>query len=147
MEGSLYFVTFRLREGFLSREEVALVLGHIKSGQSKFYSLVAVQVMSNHIHLILRPNEGMAFSRIMKGIKGASARFINRARGTSGSLWLDESFDRILRNQRELDEKLKYMYENPLRAGMVEKPEDYPGWYLQEKAWSAVRQTFSQSTG
>lgn len=68
----------------------------------------------------------------MKGIKGVSAHLLNFKRGTSGSLWYDESFDRIIRNQKELDEKLKYIYENPLRAGIVERPEDYWGWFQQE---------------
>jgi REP element-mobilizing transposase RayT len=118
--------------GFLPKEEVALVLDHIKSGHGKFYRIVAVQVMSNHVHLILRPNDGVVFYRIMKGIKGVSAHSLNLKRGTSGSIWFDESFDRIIRNQKELDEKLKYMFENPLRAGMVEQPEDYFGWFFQE---------------
>ena len=132
LEGAVYFVTFRLIEGFLNREEMTIVLDHIKSGHEKFYNLFAIQVMSNHVHLILQPNEGISLSRIMKGIKGVSARLINRVRETSGSLWWDESFDRIIRNDMGFDEKLKYMYENPVRAGVVENPENYWGWYLQQ---------------
>jgi len=86
--------------------------------------------MPNHVHLILKPNENYSLSRIMKGIKGVTARLINIHRSSSGTLWLDESFDRIIRNQREFDEKLKYMYENPVSAGLVDNGDDYCGWFI-----------------
>ena len=89
--------------------------------------------MPDHVHIILKPNDGISFSRIMKGIKGVSARLVNKHRGKTGTVWLDESYDRIVRDQDEMDEKLRYMFENPIRAGLVEYPEDYTGWYFQEK--------------
>jgi hypothetical protein len=61
----------------------------------------------------------------MKGLEGASARSINRLLGTGGTVWQDESFDRIIRDDRELEQKLQYMYYNPVKAGLVGKPEDY----------------------
>ena len=129
-EGAVYYITFRLFTGSLTTTEILLVLDHIKSGHGRFYSLYAVQIMPNHVHLILKPNENYSLSRIMKGIKGVTARLINIHRSSSGTLWLDESFDRIIRNQREFDEKLKYMYENPVSAGLVVNGDDYCGWFI-----------------
>jgi putative transposase len=64
-------------------------------------------------------------AEIMKGLKGASVRRINQLLGTHGSVWQDESYDRIIRDDQELEEKLLYMYQNPVKAGLVEDAEDY----------------------
>jgi hypothetical protein len=67
----------------------------------------------------------------MKGIKGVTARRLNRNRGTRGSIWQDESFDRIVRDQAELEKKLNYMFTNSVKVGLVDDPWDYVGWYLK----------------
>jgi hypothetical protein len=72
-------------------------------------------------------------SVIMQGIKGGSARRINQALGTSGVVWQKESFDRIVRDEAKFSKFWLYMYENPLRAGLVRDPEDY-GFFLSPPA-------------
>lgn len=69
----------------------------------------------------------------MKGIKGVTARHLNLMRGKKGSLWQDEYLDRILRNESELRQKLKYMLANPVKANLSRDPWTYPGWYLNEE--------------
>ncbi len=143
LKGATYFVTFRTVRGELSVEEQKLVLEHIIEGNEKFYTLIAAVVMPDHAHLLLTPKEEYSLSRIMKGIKGASARQVNlrrkdtnvrsTKRGTSGSIWQDESFDRIVRDQNELNEKLSYMLNNPVKRGLTESPWDYQGWYFNDK--------------
>jgi hypothetical protein len=58
-------------------------------------------------------------------IKGTSARSINNLLGTAGALWQEESFDRIVRDQNEYDEKLQYMWNNPVKAGLVKVSHEY----------------------
>lgn len=93
IEGATCFITFRTRRLLLTPAEQELVLNHIKEGHQIYYSLAAAVVMPDHVHMILTPNAGCELDRIMKGIKGLSARKINTLRGTSGSVWQDESFD------------------------------------------------------
>ncbi len=69
----------------------------------------------------------------MKGIKGTTARELNRRRGTKGKIWQEESFDRIVRSLAELQEKLAYMYRNPVKLGLTDAPDSYPGWYIRRK--------------
>ena len=133
MEGSTYYVTFRLLRGALSPDEVKMVLHHIKSGDTKFYWLLAATVMPDHTHLILRPREGWSLSRIMKGTKGVSSRLLNQSRNTQGSLWQEESWDRIIRDENEMLEKVNYMFMNAVKKGLVENPNEYPGWYMNLK--------------
>jgi len=119
-EGAAYFISFRLRQGKLSSEEIKLVLDHLKSGDPEFYKLLAAVVMPDHVHFLARPQPGVELSRMMKGIKGVTARKINQARGSRGSLWQDESFDRIIRDEQEFGEKLEYILLNPVKAGLAE---------------------------
>ena len=69
----------------------------------------------------------------MHGIKGVSAHKINLHRRTKGKIWQHESHDRIVRDGNEFDAKLKYMYNNPVKKGLTEEPENYIGWYYNKK--------------
>lgn len=130
VNNAAYFVTFRITRGYLSKGEQILVLNLIKDGDKKYYELSAVVVMPDHVHLILTPRGNYSLSRIMKGIKGISARELNKMRNRNGSIWQGESFDRILRNEKELFEKLNYMLNNPMKAGLTDDPLNYHGWFL-----------------
>ncbi|HUT54505.1 MAG TPA: transposase [bacterium] len=131
LEGSTYFVTSRVKNGNLSPEEIQFVLNHIKKGDPEFYQLIGAVVMPDHLHLMIKPNPGIELSRITKGLKGATAREINKMRHARGSLWQDESFDRIIRSQEELDEKIKYMLDNPVKKGLAEIGFLYEGCYFK----------------
>ena len=130
MEGAVYFITFRTITSKLSVEEQTLILKHITDGDRKYYNLVAIVVMPDHVHLILQPLSKYNLSRIMKGIKGVTAILINKNRKSKGSIWQAESFDRIIRNQEELSEKLNYMINNPVKKGLGDDPMNYHGWYI-----------------
>jgi putative transposase len=132
IEGAYYYITFRLQSGKLSKSEIRLIVAHISSGHNIFYKLIALQIMPDHIHLIIQPIGDLEIPRIIKGIKGVTAMKINRLRSSKGKIWMQEYFDRIIRAQSDLDEKLSYMFFNPVKAGLVKNPEDYMGWYLQE---------------
>jgi len=87
--------------------------------------------MPDHVHVVLTPlvNEIKAeiysLAEIMDAIKGASAHKINRALSRKGKVWQTESFDRVLRTSEKLDEKMRYVLDNPLRKRLVSKASDY----------------------
>ena len=132
-EGSVYFVTFRTLMGGMSEDERQIVLTHILEGHAVFYLLIVAVVMMDHVHLVFRPYDDYSLSRVMKGIKGVSSRLINDARKTRGAFWKDESYDRIIRNDKELIQKIQYVLCNPVRAGIVEEPFDYEFLYYNER--------------
>ncbi|MFZ0957252.1 MAG: transposase, partial [Candidatus Sulfotelmatobacter sp.] len=87
--------------------------------------------MPNHVHLLftaLRDVDGWTFAlpEILRAIKGTSARSINKLSGRKGPVWQDESFDHVLRGDESLRETVDYIRQNPVRGGLVQKPEDYP---------------------
>jgi REP element-mobilizing transposase RayT len=92
-------------------------------------------VMPDHVHLILTPFEveterWVPLAELLKSIKDYSAREVNKARGTRGSLWLDENFDRVIRNEADFHEKWDYIHHNPVTSGLVPRPEAYR-WFWQ----------------
>ena len=91
--------------------------------------LAATVIMPDHVHLLVKPIPPYDLSRIMKCTKGVSARKINSRRQSTGSIWQDESWDRIIRDAEEFEEKLQFMVDNPVKAGLVRQIEDYPFWY------------------
>ena len=131
LPGSTYFITFRLKSGIISDDERKIVLDAIKHFHKIRYWVTATVVMPDHIHLMLKPvvsesNAEFSLSKILQGIKGFSAREINKARGAKGSLWQDESFDRIIRDYDEYLEKWNYIRNNPVKTGLCQSPEEYP---------------------
>ena len=130
---SVYFITFRAQTSVFDETEQRIILEHIKGGDGTYYDCYAAVVMPDHVHLLIRPKPGMTLSNIMHGIKGVSAHKINEHRATKGKVWQDESYDRIIRDRREFDEKLSYMLNNALKKGLTNDPWHYVGWYYNEQ--------------
>jgi REP element-mobilizing transposase RayT len=96
------------------------------------YGLRAFAVMPNHVHVLLDPRIPLA--RITNGLKGVTAREANAILGRTGiHFWQDESFDHWIRNGQELERVRLYIEANPVAAGLVESPEDWP--------WSSASKT------
>ena len=129
--GHPIFVTFckLIRDPFPGAER-DLVLAHCLHDNKKRFDLHAAVVMPDHVHLLLTPlpdDEGWPYAMpfILKLIKGMSARSVNKLEATSGPVWQEESFDHVSRSDGSFQDKLEYIRQNPVRRGLVAKPEDY----------------------
>jgi REP element-mobilizing transposase RayT len=99
----------------------------LHKGQNELnqYVLHAYVVMANHIHVLLLPR--IAVARITRGMKGVTSRNANRILGRTGKpFWQDESFDHWARDSAEEERIRKYIESNPVKTGLVAKPEDWP---------------------
>jgi putative DNA methylase len=86
--------------------------------------MYAYVLMPNHVHILINPL--VPLRRITGGIKGVSARDANGALGRTGkAFWQDESFDHWIRNDAQLERIQSYIEYNPVKAGLVAKPEDW----------------------
>ncbi|MHB8155472.1 MAG: REP-associated tyrosine transposase [Candidatus Omnitrophota bacterium] len=90
------------------------------------YNLYGFCIMPNHLHLIIHPVGIYNFSYIMKMIKGSFARKFNKTNGKMGKLWQKGFYDECIRDGLHLVKVLEYMHNNPLKAGLVTSPEEYP---------------------
>jgi REP element-mobilizing transposase RayT len=75
---------------------------------------------------IFFPPFPLTISSVMEAIKVGSTHRINAGRKESGLLWQPRFFDRAVRTVKEYYEKVEYIHLNPVRAGLVERAEDWP---------------------
>jgi putative transposase len=118
---------------WLSDPEIADIAEQaILSGESVgHYALRSYVVMPNHVHVLLEPL--MPLQSLTCEIKGVSARFANAKLGRSGQhFWQDESFDHWIRNSCQLARTKAYIENNPVKAHLRTRPEDWP--------WSSVHE-------
>jgi REP element-mobilizing transposase RayT len=134
--GRASFVTFckLIRDPFPDAAR-DLILAHCVHDHGRRFELQAAVVMPDHVHLRLTPlpdEHGWPhpLSAILKLIKGISARSVNQLLGASGPVWQEESFDHTLRSEESFQEKLEYIRQNPVRRGLVGRPEDYRWLWL-----------------
>ncbi len=74
-------------------------------------------IMPNHVHLLLEPLAGNELSELLKGIKGASARKANHIlKSTGTAFWMDESYDHIVRSERQYKHFSDYIANNPVKS-------------------------------
>jgi len=81
--------------------------------------------LPDHWHAILMPTYPNTISAVMESIKVSSTRRINKLRGDKGVLWQGRFFDRALRTVKEYHEKVEYIHLNPVKCGLVTKPEEW----------------------
>jgi len=84
------------------------------------YRLHAGVIMPNHVHILIEPIDLYTLPKILQGIKGASSRNINKSIGRSGKLWMEESYDHIVRSKEQYEYYCNYIRKNPIKAGLVE---------------------------
>jgi len=83
--------------------------------------------MPDHIHLFAMPVEDpMPFQRWVSTWKSISARRIVAEAGVAAPIWQRDYFDRFIRTTESYSAKWDYVRNNPVRAGLVAKPEDWP---------------------
>jgi putative transposase len=138
-DAKIFFITFCTYQRWTLPERARrIVLDACLRGDSILFDLLAVVVMPDHTHLALVPrcqsDRTVSIAEIMQAIKGTSAHKINREFGRRGPVWQQESFDRALRQEQQVDQKIDYMLGNPVRAGLVRNPMDYPCFGARRKA-------------
>lgn len=92
--------------------------------QSK-YRLSSWVIMPNHVHLLCTPAAGHNIAEIMHSLKSYTSLEANRTLGRSGRFWQKEYFDRYIRNARHFSAVVKYIENNPVKARLCEKAEDW----------------------
>ena len=88
----------------------------------------AYVIMPNHIHCLCiadKTGENISLSKVFGEYKKYTARRINNLLGVSGRLWVDENFDHWCRNPDQEARVKKYIANNPVKAGLVVKVEDW----------------------
>ncbi|MEM7343123.1 MAG: transposase [Chloroflexota bacterium] len=123
---------------WLKNEKIAeLVVDAMHHRDGQMYRLDAFCIMSNHVHMVFAPlkkvNETYySLSRIMYSLKRYTAIEANKILGRSGkSFWQSESFDHVVRDQDEWHRIINYVLNNPVKAGVVNRWDEWPWSYCK----------------
>jgi putative transposase len=84
--------------------------------------------MPDHWHGLIELGEGANLSTMIQRVKGVTARHVNQYRSSDEPLWAKGFHDHALRQDEAIDPTARYIIANPVRAGLVEYPMDYPYW-------------------
>ena len=71
--------------------------------------------MDDHVHVIVAPRPGFELSSLLHTWKSFTSHQLVKSLGRVALVWLDESCDRIIRDEQELTEKAHYILTNPQR--------------------------------
>ena len=131
LPGACFFVTFRLAPSQateLSPAERDAIVEHIRRMAPG--DIRAWVVMPDHVHLLYQTTAEELLGATLQSLKGASSHSLARRFGRTAPVWQHESYDHVVRTERELLETWRYVEANPVRRGLAAMPEAY--------AWSSA---------
>ena len=98
----------------------------------------AYVLMDNHFHLLLTPETAEGLPQMMQAVGRAYVRYFNLRHHRTGTLWEGRYRSSLIESERYLLACMGYIDLNPVRAGMVEQPQDY--------RWSSHRHCIGQAS-
>lgn len=98
---------------------------------SRRFIVDAAVVMPDHLHLAGQLGE-TTLSKVMHTLKSYSAHRLASA-GVATPVWQEGYHDHALRGDEDYRVRVRYLIENPIRAGLVERADDYP--YIILPVW------------
>jgi REP element-mobilizing transposase RayT len=119
----IYFVTLNVAERRrVLANDAAFAAWILAISEISHWTVLAGVMMPDHIHFLVYPHERDAD---VGEFSGLTKRLIRR-RAKRNWRWQPGSFDRLLRGEESAQEKWVYIRENPVRAGLVERWQDWP---------------------
>jgi len=127
--GCTYFVTTKAwgsRNLFQATEVAEIIVARLlRCRDQATYQLHEFVLMPNHLHLLLTPGIDTTLEKAMQLIKGGSSREIHLRRGGSMPVWQPGFHEWTVRDESDFESRREYIRMNPVRAGLVERPEDW----------------------
>ena len=104
----------------------AIVDGALRYFDGQRYVLHAWIIMPNHVHVLFTLSDPYNLSSIVHSWKSYTAHQANLLLGLSGRFWQPESFDRLIRSERQFEFCLRYILNNPVKAGLCKEVYQWP---------------------
>lgn len=133
---------------WLEREEIArIVMDKILDLDKSRYDLYTCSIMPNHAHLLFdslvadqSKHKGMSakypVTETLRLLKGSTARDCNLRLNRNGRFWHHESYDHFVRDKQELERIIKYILNNPVKAGLIKEWTDWKFTYINPELGS-----------
>jgi REP element-mobilizing transposase RayT len=122
---------------WLSQPEIASIVKEaMHYRDSKVFDLYTYCIMLNHVHVVFErasksdwQSDLLPLHKIMKSLKRHTARQANIILHREDAFWQDESYDRAIRDSEEFIRIVNYVLENPVKAGLVSKWDEWEWSY------------------
>lgn len=125
-----FFITTRTAEGkaLLQSDRMATLLievlrNCVRERKFKVHDFV---VMRNHVHLLITVGPDMTIEKAMQLIKGTFSYRAGKEFGIRGEIWQRGFSDVRVKDEESFRAHQKYIYDNPVKAGMSRSPEEFP---------------------
>ena len=124
----LTFCTFERSPVFVAAESVRIVHEQIlRACAEEGFQIHAYCYMSDHVHFVVEAQHANSdLKRFVARAKQYAAFYFKQA--TKQRLWQRYGYERVLRNEEERIAFVRYVIQNPIRAGLVDAPLEYPFW-------------------
>ena len=130
----VYFITVccAKRECFLKPDVAARAAARTlhRLHVEKHINLHAWVLMRDHMHLLIELDDSKTLSAGMARINSCVAKAVNQALGRHGPIWQGAYFDRGLRKVEDIAVAIRYLLNNPIRAGIADNIEQYSYWNI-----------------
>jgi REP element-mobilizing transposase RayT len=124
-------------EAFIKLPEVAnMVQDSLLKLDGSRYHLFSWVVMPNHLHSLMTRFEEHELSNILHSLKSFTAHKANKILCREGQFWIEDYYDRYIRSEDHFERTVKYIENNPVKAGLCSRPEDWPyssAWFKRQK--------------
>jgi putative transposase len=112
---------------FASTADYEQLLGLLEEYAKKFrVAIHAFVLMSNHLHLLATPSTADGVPQMMQALGRSYVRYFNQRQARTGTLWEGRYKSTLIQAERYLLACMVYIDLNPVRAGLVADPGDYP---------------------
>jgi len=112
---------------FATAADYSMLLDLLEENAKKFdVAIHAYVLMSNHFHLFASPKTADGLPKMMQAVGRSYVRLFNDRQGRSGTLWEGRYKSTLIQTDRYLLACMAYIDLNPVRAGLVAQPHDYP---------------------
>ncbi|HMV49336.1 MAG TPA: transposase [Blastocatellia bacterium] len=101
------------------------------------YRLLCWAIMPNHVHLLLTPRTEHSLTGIMRSLKSYTAHEANKLLKRTGKFWFEDYFDRYIRDADHYAAVVRYIENNPVKAGLCQAPEEWrysSAWWRNRSA-------------
>lgn len=120
---------------FLKDERIAsMVIENLFHFNGIRYNVLRWCIMPNHVHVLIEVMEGWTLSTIMHGWRSYTAHQANKILERTGVFWMEEYFDRYIRDEKHLETVINYIDNNPVKAGLVDEAHKWPWCSLRQQA-------------
>jgi len=121
---------------FFAEDDCRYYLDRLSQALKRYQvKLHAYVLMTNHVHLLMTPSNAEGISKVMSLLGQHYVMYINRTYRRSGTLWEGRHKASIVNAEEYLLLCYRYIELNPIRAGMVKSPEEYPWSSYAYHAW------------